>query len=290
MSTSNYDIVVFGASSFVGKILCNYLAHQCTGESFSWAIAGRSREKLDLLKAELGSAGTSVPTIVADASDEQALTSMCNQTRVVISTVGPYALYGESLVKVCAQSGTDYCDLTGEPQWIKRMITLYEEDARKSGARLVPSCGFDSIPSDLGVHYLQQLAEKRFGQHCNKIRMGLKSMKGTFSGGTVASMINGAKEAVANKTVRKELSDPYSICPQDHEFTVRQHNIKLEYDSDFKSWVTAFIMAVINIRIVHRSNALSGYAYGKDFRYTEGTLTGDGAKGKRRGRLLGFAR
>jgi short subunit dehydrogenase-like uncharacterized protein len=222
-----------------------------------------------------------LPLLVADAADEAALRHLCNGTRVVISTVGPYALYGEPLVKVCAETGTDYCDLTGEVQWIRRMIEAYEPVARKSGARIVHCCGFDSIPSDLGVHFLQQQSRKRFGAPCTTVKMRVKAMRGGFSGGTAASLVNVVKEATANPALRKELANPYSICPEGYAPAVRQPNVKsAQYDEDFDAWVAPFVMSAINTRIVQRSNALSKQAYGEDFRYDEAVLMGRGLKGR----------
>jgi short subunit dehydrogenase-like uncharacterized protein len=185
------------------------------------------------------------------------------------------------LIKVCAESGTDYCDLTGEAQWIRRMIDKYEAAAKKSGARIVHCCGFDSVPSDMGVYFLQQQAQKKFGQPCSQVKMRVRSLKGSASGGTIASMINITKEAAANPALRKELANPYSLCPKDHGFRARQHNVKsAEYDRDFAAWSAPFVMAAINTRIVHRSNALSGNGYGDNFHYDEALLTGKGMKGR----------
>lgn len=287
MTTPSYDLVVFGATSFVGQILARYLAEhfstsQAEGkETLTWAIAGRSASKLDELKRSLGAAGQSLPVIVADAANEAQLKAMCAQTRVVVSTVGPYALYGEPLVKVCAESGTDYCDLTGETQWIKRMVDRYEAAARQSGARIVHCCGFDSVPSDMGVYFLQQQARKQWGQPATHVKMRVKTMKGGASGGTVASMINVVQEAMADPALRKELTNPYSLCPPGHGFKARQHYVKgAEFDADFNAWAAPFVMAAINERVVHRSNALSGQAYGSQFTYDEGLLTGPGLKGR----------
>jgi short subunit dehydrogenase-like uncharacterized protein len=282
MSTQPHDLIVFGATSFVGQILTRYLAEQFGAHgSLKWAIAGRSESKLAGLRNSLGLAAGKVPLLVADAADEAALRRLCKDTRVVISTVGPYALYGEPLVKVCAEAGTDYCDLTGEVQWIRRMIQAYEPAARKSGARIVHCCGFDSIPSDLGVHFLQQQAHQRFGEPCTSVKMRVKAMRGGFSGGTVASLMNVVKEATANPALRKELANPYSICPEGYAPEVRQPNVKsAEYDADFDAWVAPFVMSAINTRIVQRSNALSKQAYGKDFRYDEAVLMGRGLKGR----------
>ena len=279
---TTYDIVVFGATSFVGQILTEYLLKTYgTGKDVTWAIAGRSQNKLNALKADLGKAGTKLPVIVADASDEAALKAMCDQTRVVISTVGPYALFGEPLVKVCAETGTDYCDLTGEVQWIRKMVDKYEDAAKTSGARIVHCCGFDSIPSDMGVWFLQQQAEGTFGAPCRDVRMRVKAAKGEFSGGTVASMVNIAKEAAADPALRKELANPFSISPAGHRSEARQPNLKgAEYDKELGVWLAPFVMGAINTRIVHRSNALQNARYGKEFTYDEAMMVGRGLQGR----------
>ncbi|MEM7084315.1 MAG: saccharopine dehydrogenase NADP-binding domain-containing protein [Pseudomonadota bacterium] len=279
-----YDIVVYGATSFVGQILAKYMHEQFGDTALTYALAGRSLSKLESVKAELGTPDRDV--IVADAADEDALTAMCENARVVISTVGPYALYGEPLVKICAQTGTDYCDLTGETQFIKRMQDRYADLAAQSGARIVHCCGFDSIPSDLGVHFLQNRAVEQFGKTCPDVKMRVAVMKGAASGGTIASMVNIFKEIKKDKTVRKVLVDPYALCPQGHGFTARQHNTKMEYDDDVESWLAPFVMAGINTRIVHRSNALSAKRYGDQFLYEEAMMTGSGKAGKSRARKM----
>jgi short subunit dehydrogenase-like uncharacterized protein len=226
--------------------------------------------------------------IVADSVDEGSLRQMCAQTKVVMSTVGPYALYGELLVRVCATTGTDYCDLTGEPQWIRKMQLRHEADAVKSGARILHCCGFDSIPSDLGVHFLQRNALEQFGQTCDRITMRVANMKGGASGGTIASMINMVKEAVSDADLRLELKDPYSLCPPDHSFFVQQPDVKIAYDNVYGGWIAPFVMAGINTRIVHRSNALSHNSYGAEFTYEEAVAAGQGAKGKRMARATSW--
>ena len=281
MSKQSYEVVVFGATSFVGQILARYLLDTFGVDGdLRWAIAGRSSAKLATLKQDLGGAADSLPVLLADADDEVALAAMCEQAKVVISTVGPYALYGSPLVKICAETGTDYCDLTGEVQWIRRMIQAHEATAKKNGARIVHCCGFDSIPSDMGVHFLQQHAQARFGAPCNSVRMRVKAMRGGMSGGTVASLMNVAAEVAQNPALRKELANPYSICPEGSGSKVRQPNVKFaEYDAQARSWVAPFVMAAINTRVVQRSNALLGGAYGPDFRYDEGVLCGRGPAG-----------
>src|SRR5512139_60731 len=282
MKTPSHDLIVYGATSFVGQIITRYLAeHFGTQGRLKWAIAGRSEEKLAALRSSLGLTAGKLPIVLADAADEAALRRMCTGTRVVLSTVGPYALYGEPLVKVCAETGTDYCDLTGEVQWIRRMIDAYEPAARKSGARIVHCCGFDSIPSDLGVYFLQQQARERFGHPCSEVKLRVKAMRGSFSGGTYASTMNFTREVAADPALRKEVANPYSICPAGYAPKVRQPNVKAaEFDADFDSWVAPFVMAAVNTRIVQRSNALSKQSYGADFRYDEAMLMGRGLEGR----------
>lgn len=282
MSNPQFDLIIFGATSFVGQLLCRYLNDQYGVDGdIKWAAAGRSLPKLETLKSSLGVKAKALTLLTADAADENALTKLCEQTHVIISTVGPYALFGEPLVKVCTDTGTDYCDLTGEVQWVNRMIKRYEKKAQQTGARIVHCCGFDSIPSDMGVYHLQQQAFSQFGAPCTTIRMRVKAMRGAASGGTIASMINITKEAAKSKALRKELANPYSICPENHSFTVRQSNVTTpEFDSETGQWAGPFIMAGINTRVVHRSNALKSNAYGTNFKYDESMLMGKGTKGR----------
>ena len=262
-----FDFILYGASSFVGQIMAEYLAGY-SGEQFSWAMAGRSESKLLALKQDLDLGH--IPHFIADADDESALQAFCQKTKAVVSTVGPYALYGETLVKVCVQSGTDYCDLTGEPQWIKQMLDKYEADAKKSGARIVHCTGFDSIPSDLGVYKLQQVCIEQSGLPAKQIKMRVRRLKGAASGGTIASMLNVFKETKENPALRRVLVNPYVLCPAGHPFKQRQKNHKgAERDDSMKVWTMPFVMASINERIVHRSNALLGNRYGEDFLYDE---------------------
>ncbi len=273
-----FDIVVFGATSFVGQILCRYLVerHGTEGE-LAWAIAGRSASKLDSVAATTGAV---VPHIVADASDAEAMASLVDSTRVVISTVGPYALYGSELVAAAAAAGTDYCDLTGEPQWMQRMIDTHAAEAEKSGARIVHTCGFDSIPSDLGVWFTQQQAVEKFGEPCTAIAMRVKAMKGGASGGTVASMMNVMEETANDPDLRKVLANPYSLAPEGMRSGVTQPNVTLpKNDEASGEWVGPFVMASINTRVVHRSHALQGRPWGDGFLYDEAMMMGAGPVG-----------
>ena len=281
-----FDVLVYGATSFVGQILCRYLIERTAGGArLRWAMAGRSAGKLEEVRRSLGEAAANIPLQVADAADEQALRALVASTRVIVSTVGPYALHGEPLVRACAEAGVEYCDLTGEVQWIRRMIERYEELARRNGARIVHCCGFDSIPSDLGVHFLQQQSLQAFGEPCEEINMRVRAMRGGFSGGTAASLLNVAREVSANPALRKELANPYSLCQlgvaAEGLVPVRQRATRLfARDSAAGGWVSPFIMAAINTRIVHRSNALSAGRYSRAFRYDEAVSTGRGLRGR----------
>jgi short subunit dehydrogenase-like uncharacterized protein len=276
-----HDVTVFGATSFVGAILCRYLMDEFgTQGALRWAAAGRSLPKLETLRASLGPKAEALELVVADVTDPASLRALCTSTRVVVSTVGPYALHGEPLVRTCAETGTDYCDLSGEVQWIGRMIRRHEGAARRSGARLVHACGFDSIPSDLGVHILQREAMKRFGTPCSRIKMRVKALRGGLSGGTAASLLNVVKEAASDRALRRALADPYSLCPPTTAARVAQPEVtSAKFDADFGAWVAPFVMSGVNTRIVHRSNALAGQPYGGSFIYDEAMLMGEGIKG-----------
>lgn len=287
MTQPKFDIVVFGATSFVGQILCDYLwaRHGCGGE-VKWALAGRSLSKLRQVRDALGADAAALPLLIADADDETALRALCTQTKVVISTVGPYALYGSTLIKACVETGTDYCDLTGEVQWMARMIAQHETKARETGARIVHCCGFDSLPSDLGVHFLQEHAQQRFGEPCNSVRLRIKSMRGTVSGGTVASMLAKVDECIADPSLIKAMENPFALCPAPGP---EQPEVKgAEYDQDAKSWVGPFIMSVINTRVVHRSNHIAKGRYGSDFRYDEAMMTGSGIWGRMKALAIAY--
>ena len=295
-----YAIVLYGATSFVGQITAKYLAEflaESNDGDVEWAIAGRDEEKLKKLQSEISGSGSAkkVNIIIANSNDETSLDEMTKQAKVVISTVGPYLKYGEPLVKSCANNGTDYVDLTGEAIFIKDVMDKYQDSAKKSGARIVNSCGFDSIPSDLGVYFTQQQAEKKFNRACDQIHMRVKAAKGGLSGGTVASMATIFEEVGQDKSRRKQVANPYLLNDDADAPSVRQKNIsKPEYDDEHKRWLAPFVMATINTRIVHRSNQLSNYDYGRDFKYDEAMWMKDGVKGQLTSYalsagLLGFA-
>ena len=280
MDSKSLDIILFGATSFVGKITTQYLLTEIgLGNNVKWAIAGRSLQKLKQFKAELGSKAEAIPVIVADSSDSASLTKMCQQTRVVLSTVGPYALYGESLIEACVNNGNDYCDLTGEAYWIKKMLDKYQIRAEKTGARIINCCGFDSIPSDLGVHFLQQLSQKQLGTYCSDVKLRVKAMKGGVSGGTVASGIEMAKAVKKDPTLRRKMGNPYLLCQPQTSIVKQPRILKPTFDKDFQAWSAPFIMETINSRVVLRSNNLQQQNALENFTYGEAVLTGKGRKG-----------
>ncbi len=275
-----YDIILVGATGYVGALIADVLAARAGGNRLRWAMAGRNAGKLAVVKDSLGTRGERVATIVADTSDRAAMDALAAQTKVVLTTVGPYAKYGSELVAACAAAGTDYCDLTGEAPWIQRMIDAHHDAAAASGARIVPCCGFDSIPSDLGVLFLNNAVGQRTGHPCTAIAMRVKSMKGGASGGTIASMMNLVEEALGDSSVRAMLANPFALNPKGARQGPRQPGaIPVTYDGAAGSWTAPFVMGAINTRVVHRSNALLHYAYGRDFRYDEAMLTGGGVLG-----------
>ncbi|WP_367106752.1 trans-acting enoyl reductase family protein [uncultured Psychrobacter sp.] len=309
----SYAVVLYGATSFVGQITAHYLSqflsrdNQQNGtdqnKTVTWAIAGRDQDKLDKLQRELSDTQkkdsadnkAKVDIIVANSNDPASLDEMTKQAQVIISTVGPYLKYGEPLIKSCAENGTDYVDLTGEAIFIKDMLDKYQDTAKNSGARIVNSCGFDSIPSDLGVYFTQQQAEDQFDEACEVINMRVKAAKGGLSGGTIASMATIFEEVGQDKARRKQLANPYLLNDDDDAPSVRQDNVsKPEYDDEHKRWLAPFVMASINTRVVHRSNQLLGYEYGRNFKYDEAMWMKDGLKGQlmsfgMSAGLLGFA-
>lgn len=290
-SSRAYDIIVYGATGFVGEILSTYLLEMygpggTSRRKVTWALAARSQSKLEALRAKLGPKAADIPLIVAEAQDFDSLKTMCRQACVVITTVGPYDLYGEPLVKACVETGTDYCDLTGEPQFMHRMIERYAGEALQSGARIVHTCGFDSIPSDLGNLFLQDHLQQETGHPAFRVRMRVRGMKGGFSGGTYASMVNAIKVASSDPAMRKIMGNPYALCPPVDAPRPRQPDVMLpSHDPAFGAWVGPFIMATVNTRVVHRTNALSGL-YGPDFQYDEAVLMGGGLQGAARSALF----
>ena len=279
MSSKEFDLIVYGASGFTGRLVAEYLAREygTTGD-VSWAMAGRNADKLAAVRDEIG-APTDTPLVTADAADEKSLKEMTARGQVICTTVGPYQLYGSDLVAACAGSGTDYVDLCGEPAWMRQMIDAHEATARSSGARIVFSCGFDSIPFDLGVWFLQQAVKAETGDTATRIKGRVRKMKGTFSGGTAASLKATMTAAFQDPQVLELLKSPFALTPG---FTgpAQPKGNKPEYDELLGSWAAPFIMAAINTKNIHRSNFLLGHEYGEDFLYDEMLLTGPGDDGE----------
>jgi short subunit dehydrogenase-like uncharacterized protein len=279
VSEREFDVVLYGASGYTGRLVAEYLNGRFgAGGELRWAMAGRSLDKLAAVRDELG-IDAAVPLVVADASAPETLRELAARSRCVLTTVGPYQLYGAPLVAACATEGTDYVDLCGEPAWMRQMIDAHEQQARDSGARIVFSCGFDSIPFDLGVYFLQQAAQARFGTPFARVRGRVREMVGGFSGGTAASLQATLAAAAQDPQVLALLRDPFSLVPG-FEGPAQPAGNRPEFDDALDSWVAPFIMAPINTRNVHRSNALLGHAYGAGFVYDEMWVTGPGDAGK----------
>lgn len=277
MSQREFDVVVFGATGFTGRLVAEYLNQQY-GASVRWAMAGRSADKLAEVRGEIGAArGT--PLITADSSDAASLKALAARTKVVITTVGPYQNFGEPMVAACVEAGTDYVDLCGEPAWMRDIIHRHDAPARASGARIVLSCGFDSIPFDFGVYVLQREAIARSGQPITRVKGRVRKMKGTFSGGTAASFAQTMARAAREPDVITWLKDPFSLTPG-FRGPDQPHGAKPVYEDDLGSWSAPFIMAAINTKNIHRSNLLLGHLYGTDFVYDEMLLTGPGEQGE----------
>ena len=286
MSERSYDIVLFGATGFTGRLVAEYLVQTYEAGSFRLALAGRSQDKLEAVRRDLTRIApwaSELPILLADSSDRAALDVIAQATKVVCTTVGPYAKYGPKLVAACAAAGTDYCDLTGEAHFVRRMIDAHHEEAQKTGARIVHACGFDSIPSDLGVWILHREMADRHGGTLDEVKLFVTGAKGGASGGTIASALNIVEESAKDRSVARVVMDPYGLVPEragsargdKDAFTVR-------FDADLGQWTGPFVMAMYNTRIVRRTNALLDDAYGENFRYSEVTATGKGPGGAAR--------
>lgn len=281
MTSPEFDIIVYGATGYTGRLVAEYLGthYGPRDDGPKWAMAGRSQEKLEAVRDEIGAPGDT-PLVVADAEDMANLEAMCRRTKVVITTVGPYQLYGDNLVAACVKTGTDYADLSGEPAWMAEKIEQHEADARKSGARICFSSGFDSIPFDLGVLMTQKLAKERYGKPARHIRGRVRAMEGTFSGGTAASLGATMKAAAKNPKIINVLRDPFALAPG-FDGPGQPSGMVPHYEKDLDKWAAPFVMAPINTKNVHRTNFLLGHPYGEDFQYDEMILTSPGETGRK---------
>lgn len=271
MASREFDLVLFGATGFTGKLVAEYLA--ASTEKPRWAIAGRNPDKLKAL-------GTGVPILVADAHDATALHGIAKRTKVICTTVGPYAKYGSEVVAACAENGTHYADLCGEVQWMRRMIDAHHERAKATGARIVHTCGFDSIPSDLGTWATQREFRNTFGMSAQKVTALFGESSGTVSGGTVASGMETAREGGDSREVRKVLANPYALDPDPYASRPpAPDETSIGWNPDLKMFTIPFLMAGINTRVVRRAHALAGFPYGEDFVYREVMSTPGSARG-----------
>ena len=280
MSDRQYGIVVYGATGYTGRLVCEYLNKQYgVNGDVSWAMAGRSMEKLEQVRDEMG-IPSDVPLVVANSDSQASIDAMVQSTDVLLTTVGPYQLYGSDVVKACVDAGTDYVDLCGEPAWMHEMIGKYNEAAKASGARIVFSTGFDSIPFDCGVYYLQQHAKASLGSVVPRVKGRVRAMKGTFSGGTMASFKETMAAAGRNPELINVLINPFSLS-EGFAGPEQPPGNKPLYEDELGSWSAPFVMASINTKNVHRSNFLLGHEYGEDFVYDEMMFTGPGDEGEK---------
>ncbi|NQX87821.1 MAG: saccharopine dehydrogenase NADP-binding domain-containing protein, partial [Halioglobus sp.] len=281
MSEREFDVIVWGATGFTGKLVVEYLAETYgVGGQLRWAIAGRNRDKLEAVRRSLHEAQREQLTIiVAESHDAASLTDMVQRAQVICTTVGPYAKYGTPLVAACVDTGTHYCDLTGEVHWMIEMIADYQKAAEASGARILHTCGFDSVPFDVGVWHVQQLMRTRHGHYAQRVKGRTGKSLGAFSGGTAASIINMMEEARDNPAVMKQAATPYALYPvgvnPGQDGADQRGPV---YDADFDQWTSPFMMAAINTRVVRRTNALLDFAWGPDFRYDEASLNNSRTK------------
>lgn len=277
MSNRDFEVIIYGASGFTGRLVAEYMG-KTYGQSINWAMAGRNEAKLAEVRAEVG-APDSTPLVIANADDLDSLRSMVKRADCILTTVGPYQLYGSELVGLCAEEGTHYVDLSGEPGWMHEMIEKHAATAASTGARIVHSCGFDSVPFDLGVYFLQEAAVDRFGAPMPRVRGRVRAMQGEFSGGTAASM--GATMAAVQKNpdLINVLINPFSLA-NGFSGPAQPADNKPYEDEVIGSWVAPFIMAAINTKNIHRSNALLDQRYGADFEYDEMMVCGPGEQGK----------
>jgi short subunit dehydrogenase-like uncharacterized protein len=265
------DVVLYGATGFVGVLTAEYLARAAPGGA-RIGLGARSRERLEALRARLGGPAADWPLIVADSSDAAAMADMARRTRAVATTVGPYAKYGRALAQACAEAGTHYADLCGEVLFIRETIDRVHAKAGETGARIVHACGFDSIPSELGVQMLHEAAGADGDGELEDTTFVVAAMRGSFSGGTLASLKVQLDEVRADRELRRFVEDPYALSPdRDAEPDLgRQRDLQgVVRDEELGLWLTPFVMASVNTRVVRRSNALQDWAYGRRFRYRE---------------------
>ena len=280
MSNLNkYDFVIYGATGFTGKLVVEYAINQyANNNKISWAIAGRNNEKLEHVQ-EKYNLPSNIGKIVVDSNDQNSIDEMVSQTKCVLTTVGPYQLYGEKIVKTCISTGTDYVDLCGEPGFMHKIISECSAEAKETGARIVFSCGFDSIPFDLGVLFVQEEVMAKLNKYASSVRGRVRAMNGEFSGGTAASMKATMAALQSNPELINILVNPHALC-DGIQGVQQDDDSKPVYDEELDTWVAPFFMAPINTKNIHRSNKLMNHIYGENFKYNEMWIQGPGEEGK----------
>lgn len=278
-----FDVVLWGATGATGRRAAHHLAARIGDGGVAWAIGGRDRARLEAVRETLPGAGRTVRMLIGDSHDRAFMAEMAARTRVVASTVGPFARHGTELVEACARTGTNYCDLTGEVQWMRAMIDAHQAVAEETGARIVQACGHDSIPSDLGVQFLQETAMRRHGRPCRRVTTRVTRMKGGFSGGTAGSFLDAMERRETDPAFDALSADPYALNPegerQGPDGPDRMMPLTVRYDETLKAWTKPYFMAPMNAKVVRRTNALLGYPYGRDFGYAETAMTTGGPGG-----------
>ena len=272
--TNKLDVLVFGATGYTGELVCEYL-HNTYGDhgALRWGMAGRNRAKLEAVRDKLN-IDANIPLVLADSADQASVDAMVSATRVLLTTAGPYQQYGSTIVEACARLGTDYVDLNGEPLWMKAMVEAHDSTARASGARIVFSCGFDSLPSDLGVQFLQEQAIEKLGAPLPRVKCRVKAMRGAASGGTVASFTATMAAVQDNPALLADLTNSFALTGDFQGPEQPPANEKI-FEEDLNSWSGQFVMATINTKNVHRSNYLLDHAFGQDLVYDEMVLLGE---------------
>ena len=280
MSNLNkYDFVIYGATGFTGKLVVEYAINQYeSNNEISWAIAGRNNEKLEHVQ-EKYNLPSNIGKIVVDSNDQDSIDEMVSQTKCVLTTVGPYQMYGEKIIKTCISTGTDYVDLCGEPGFMHKIISECSAEAKETGARIVFSCGFDSIPFDLGVLFVQEEVMSKLNKYAPSVRGRVRAMNGEFSGGTAASMKATMAALQSNPELINILVNPHALC-DGMQGVQQDDDSKPVYDEELDTWVAPFFMAPINTKNIHRSNKLMNHIYGENFKYNEMWIQGHGEEGK----------
>ena len=268
-----FDLIIWGSTGYTGKLVCEYIFNSYKDTNLKWALGGRNELKIKKLISSLNL--KNFPYYIANSNNKNSLLKMTKATKTICSTVGPYAKYGTLLVEACVESKTNYCDITGETHWIREIIDKYHNKAIKNKVKIVHACGFDSIPSDLGVFYAQKKIKENTGKYASKICMRVVSMKGGVSGGTIYSFLNIIDESRKNKSIKKILNNPHGLSPVQDLFESEEEDLKkIIFDNTSKKWIAPFVMASINTRIVRRSNFLMDFKYGRAFIYNEALVLG----------------